>query len=146
MTNVQVQRCRQIALLGYNRNKQGAVPGKGGLNPSTQTKSSNPSRRKSISKSSVVDSVSRRDLHNEANKILMSRGKSWGSWESSSQKKTIKKIPSIDINLHASGVDLRPMLNSETKDPSIHICVERRNVMISALSHSQPNYTNSSTT
>ncbi len=126
--------------------KQGAAPGRGGPTPSTQAKRRNLSSLKNnvTGKSSVIGSMTKREIHTEASRLLASEDKSWGSWEPSSQKKMIRQIPSIELKSPTSGVDQRPKLNSDqTRNRPIQNGIDRRQVITSQQSPSHPNYINS---
>ena len=70
--------------------KQGATPGKGGTTPGAQAERRNRSLKNNVTgKSSVVGSMTKREIHTEASRLLASEDKSWGNWEPSSQKKMI---------------------------------------------------------
>jgi DNA helicase-2/ATP-dependent DNA helicase PcrA len=126
--------------------KQGAAPGKGVTTPGAQAERRNRSLKKNFTgKSSVVGSMTKREIHTEASRLLASEDKSWGIWEPSSQKKMIRQIPSIELNSPANGVDQRPKLNSDqTRSRPIQNGIDRRQVITSPQSPSRPNYINSS--
>ncbi|KAL3768470.1 hypothetical protein ACHAW5_000367 [Stephanodiscus triporus] len=112
--------------------KQGTVPGKGGSHPSTQDKSNNLSFKNGTSRSGNVGSMTKREMHTEAKRLLASEGKSWGSWNPSSQKKTIRQIPSIALKSPANGVDQRPKLVlDQTRILSVRDSIDRRKVLTS---------------
>ena len=127
--------------------KQGAAPGRGGPTPSAQAERRNLSSLKNnvTGKSSVIGSMTKREIHTEASRLLASEDKSWGNWEPSSQKKMIRQIPSIELKSPTNGVDQRPKLNSDqTRNRPIQNGVDRRQVITSPQSPSHPNYINSS--
>jgi hypothetical protein len=93
--------------------KQGAAPGKGGMNPGAQARSGNLSLRNGTRKCGAAGPMTKREMHTEANRLLGSEDKSWGSWDPSSQKKKIRQIPSIKLKSPTNGADQRPKPNSD---------------------------------
>mmetsp|Transcript_10639 Transcript_10639/g.23496 ORF Transcript_10639/g.23496 Transcript_10639/m.23496 type:complete len:1242 (+) Transcript_10639:284-4009(+) len=120
--------------------KQGAKPSKGGPKSSAQAGSSNISARRSALKSSgQLGSVTKRELHSEANRYLAAGNKSWDDWEPTSLMKPIGKIPVIKTNRPSGGTDRRQVKpSSETRNRPIQSSSDRRQVMPSSQNQRRP--------
>jgi len=115
--------------------KKKAKSSQGGVNPSGSNKSS---IRKGFKSGLELGSMTKRQLHSEANRYLASGSEAWDDWEPSSRKNLIRKMPLIKP-ITVGGVDQRQSTPSSQSWNRPHHSGNKVGQMPSS-----PNYMNSS--
>lgn len=96
-------------------------------------------RRSQLQGGKVTGSMTKRELHSEASRLLASKSRSWDDWDPTMRQKRLDEVPSIKSNSLG-----QKQLGMQTRTRPIQNNIDRRQVKLSSQNRNRLNEINSS--